>query len=152
MSYEERLKELGITLPPPPRPVAAYVPTVRTGNLLFVSGQVNFLDGKLTHTGKLGAELTVEEGYQACRDAVINALAAIKGELGSLDRVERIVKLVGYVASAPGFHDQPRVVNGASELLVEIFGEAGKHARAAVGAAELPVGAPVEIELIVEVR
>lgn len=152
MGYEDRLKELGLTLPEPPQPVAAYIPAVRSGNLLFISGQLSAKDGRLLHRGKVGAEVTVEEAYQDARQAALNALAVAKAELGTLDNIERVVKLVGYVASAPGFTQQPQVVNGASELLGEVFGEKGKHARAAVGAAELPLGGPVEIELTLEVR
>ncbi len=152
MGYEERLAELGISLPEPPKPVAVYVPAVRYGNLLFISGQLPTKEGKLLYTGKVGSEVTVDEAYQSARQAVLNALAIAKQELGSLDQVERIVKLVGYVASASGFIQQPQVVNGASELLGEIFGENGVHARVAIGAAELPLGAPVEIELTLGVR
>ncbi len=152
MGYEERLAELGITLPEPPSPVAVYVPAVRSGNLLFISGQLSAKDGRLLHRGKVGAEVTVEEAYQDARQAALNALAVAKAELGTLDNIERVIKLVGYVASAPGFTQQPQVVNGASELLGEVFGDNGKHARVAVGAAELPLGGPVEIELILAIR
>jgi len=148
---EARLKELGLTLPSPPRPVAAYVPAIRTGNLIFVSGQLPVRDGELVK-GRVGADLTVEEGYEAARLCVLNALAQVKAELGSLDRVERVVKLVGWVSSAPDFDQQPKVINGASELLEAIFGEKGRHARSAVSAHILPLGAAVEIELIVEAR
>jgi len=151
MSYEAKLVELGITLPPPPKPVATYIPAVLTGQLLFLSGVVPFRDGKLVLEGKLGKDLTVEQGYEAARIALLNALAIVRSELGSLDRVAKVVRLVGYVASAEGFTQQPAVINGASDLLVRIFGEAGRHARAAVGAAGLPLDAPVELELIVEV-
>lgn len=151
MSYEAKLVELGITLPPPPKPVATYIPAVLTGQLLFLSGVVPFRDGKLVLEGKLGKDLTVEQGYEAARIALLNALAIVRSELGSLDRVAKVVRLIGYVASAEGFIQQPAVINGASDLLVRIFGEAGRHARAAVGAAGLPLDAPVELELIVEV-
>lgn len=151
MSYEAKLVELGITLPPPPKPVATYIPAVLTGQLLFLSGVVPFRDGKLVLEGKLGKDLTVEQGYEAARIALLNALAIVRSELGSLDRVAKVVRLIGYVASAEGFTQQPAVINGASDLLVRIFGEAGRHARAAVGAAGLPLDAPVELELIVEV-
>jgi enamine deaminase RidA (YjgF/YER057c/UK114 family) len=150
-SPEARLKALGIELPPPPKPVASYVPAVRTGNLVFLSGQGPVAAGKPTVTGKVGAELTEEQGNRAARATILNSLAVLRAEIGSLDRVRRIVKLVGWVNSAPGFARQPWVINGASDLLVEIFGEAGRHARSAVGANELPLGIPVEIELIVEV-
>jgi len=151
MSYESRLQELGLVLPVPPKPVATYIPAVRTGNLLFLSGVLPSRDGQLVMTGKLGHALSIEQGIEAARIAVLNALAIVKMEAGSLDRVKRIVKMVGHIASAPGFTDQPQVLNGASDLLVEIFGDAGRHARVAVGAAELPRQAPVEIELIVEI-
>jgi enamine deaminase RidA (YjgF/YER057c/UK114 family) len=151
MSYESKLKELGITLPAPPKPLATYIPAVRVGNLLFLSGVLPSRDGQLVMTGKLGQQLSIEQGMEAARVALLNGLAIIRSELGSVDHVKRIVKMVGHVASAPGFTDQPQVLNGASDLLVAVFGEAGRHARVAVGAAELPRQAPVEIELIVEV-
>jgi len=152
VSYEERLSDLGLTLPAPPQPVANYVPVVRTGDLLFLSGVLPSRDGRLIMTGKLGENLTVEQGAEAARVAVLNGLSIVRSEAGSLDRIKRIVKMVGYIASAPGFTEQPQVLNGASDLLVSVFGEAGRHARVAVGAAELPRLAPVEIELIVELR
>jgi enamine deaminase RidA (YjgF/YER057c/UK114 family) len=151
MSYEAIIEQLEITLPAAPKPVANYVPVVRVGDLLFLSGVLPSRDGQLIMTGKLGADLSVEQGMQAAKMAALNALAIVKGEVGSLDRVKRIVKMVGHIASAPGFTDQPQVLNGASDLFVQIFGEAGRHARVAVGAAELPRRAPVEIELIVHV-
>lgn len=150
MSYEKKLSDLGLTLPAPPKPLANYVPVVRTGELLFLSGVLPSRDGRLVMTGKLGENLTVEQGVEAAREAVLNGLSIIRSEAGSLDRVKQIVKMVGYIASAPGFTDLPQVLNGASDLLVSVFGEAGRHARVAVGAAELPRLAPVEIELIVE--
>jgi enamine deaminase RidA (YjgF/YER057c/UK114 family) len=152
MSFEQRLQELGLTLPATPRPVANYVPAVATGKLIFSSGQTPTVDGKLTIQGKLGDTVTIEQGRQAARVALLNCLAGVRSVTGSLDEIVRIVKLNGYVASAEGFGSQPQVVNGASLLLEEIFGEAGKHARASLGMAELPGGAPVELELIVEVR
>lgn len=151
MSYESRLAQLGIELPPPPKPVATYVPAVRAGDLLFLSGVIPFRNGKLALEGKLGEDLTVEQGYEAARLAVLNALSIVRSEIGTLDRVKRIVRLVGYVASAEGFVQQPAVVNGASDLLVKIFEDAGRHARVAVGAVELPLHSPVELELIVQV-
>ena len=151
MSYELRLKELGIGLPAAPKPVANYVPVVRVGDLLFLSGVLPSKEGQLVFTGKLGAEVSIEQGVAAAKLAVLNALAIVKAEAGSLDRVKRIVKMVGHIASAPGFTDQPQVLNGASDLLVAVFGEAGRHARVAVGAAELPRQSPIEIELIVQV-
>jgi len=151
MSYELRLKELGIELPAAPKPVANYVPVVRVGDLLFLSGVLPSKEGQLVMTGKLGADVSIEQGVAAAKLAVLNALAIVKAEAGSLDRVKRIVKMVGHIASAPGFTDQPQVLNGASDLLVAVFGEAGRHARVAVGAAELPRQSPIEIELIVQV-
>lgn len=151
MSYEERLKELGIELPQAPKPVATYIPAVRAGNLLFLSGVLPTQNGQLIYAGKLGRDLTVEQGMQAAKTAVLNALAIAKQELGTLDRITRVVKVVGHVASAEGFTDQPQVLNGASDLLVEIFGDAGRHARVAIGAAELPRRAAVEIEVILAV-
>ncbi|MFO7172777.1 MAG: RidA family protein [Bacillota bacterium] len=151
MSYEARLRELGIALPPAPRPVAAYVPAVKSGNLVYTSGQLPLVEGKLPFTGKVGAGVTLEQGKEAARIAVLNALAVVRETVGSLDRVTRVVKATVFVASAPGFNGQPQVANGASELLQEVFGEAGRHARSAVGVAELPLDAPVEVELVVEV-
>jgi enamine deaminase RidA (YjgF/YER057c/UK114 family) len=151
MSYELRLKELGIELPAAPQPVANYVPVVRVGDLLFLSGVLPSKNGQLVCAGKLGAEISIEQGVETAKLAVLNALAIMKAEVGSLDRVKRVVKMVGHIASAPGFTDQPQVLNGASDLLVAVFGESGRHARVAVGAAELPRQAPIEIELIVQV-
>ena len=150
MSFEARLKELGIELPAPPKPVATYVPAVQAGDLLFLSGVIPVRHGKLTMEGKLGRDLTVEQGYEAARIALLNALSIVRTELGSLDRVKRIVRLVGHVASAEGFVQQPAVINGASDLLVSIFGEAGRHARVAVGSVQLPLNSPVELERIVQ--
>jgi enamine deaminase RidA (YjgF/YER057c/UK114 family) len=150
-SPEARLKALGIELPPPPAPIASYVPAVRTGNLVFLAGQGPLVNGKPTVTGKVGADLTEEAGYKAARATMLTSLAVLRAEIGSLDRVRRVVKLVGWVNSAPGYTRQPWVINGASDLLVEIFGDAGKHARSSVGANELPLNIPVEIEIIVEI-
>jgi enamine deaminase RidA (YjgF/YER057c/UK114 family) len=150
MSYEQKLIQLGLALPAPPKPVANYVPAVRVGNLLFLSGVLPSRDGQLIMTGKLGQNLSIEQGVEAARVAVLNGLSIVQSIAGSLDHVKQIVKMVGYIASAPGFTDQPQVLNGASDLLVSLFGDAGRHARVAVGAAELPRQAPVEIELIVE--
>ena len=149
--YESRLAELQIELPQPPLPMATYVPAVRAGNLLFLSGVLPIRDGELAFSGKLGRDLTVEQGMEAARLALLNALAIAKQEVGSLDRITRVVKVVGHVASAEGFVQQPQVINGASDLLVAIFGEVGRHARVAVGAAELPRGASVEIEVILSI-
>lgn len=151
MSFESRLSELGIELPAVAPPVAAYLPTVQTGNLVFTAGQLPFMGGVLPAIGKVGAEVSADEAQQYARIAVLNALAAISAEVGSINRIRRIVKLVGFVASTPEFTGQPAVINGASELLVEVFGDAGRHARSAVGVAVLPLDAPVELELIVEV-
>jgi enamine deaminase RidA (YjgF/YER057c/UK114 family) len=148
---EARLKALGIELPPAPKPIASYVPSVRTGNLVFLAGQGPLSGGKPTVTGKVGAQLTEEEGAKAARSTMLILLGVLKSEIGSLDRVTRIVKVVGFVNSAPGFTRQPWVMNGASDLLVEIFGDAGRHARSSVGVNELPLNIPVEIEMIVEV-
>lgn len=149
-SAAARLRELGITLPPVTAPLAAYVPAVRTGSLVYTSGQLPMEGGKPTHFGTVGAEVTPEEAKAAARTCALNALAAIDALVG-IDAVVRVVKVVGFVASAPGFSGQPAVVNGASELLGEVFGEAGAHARSAVGVAALPLEVPVEVELIVEV-
>lgn len=150
MTVIERLSELGITLPAVAAPVAAYVPAIRVGDQVWTSGQLPFVDGKLSAVGKLGADITVEQGADYARQAVLNALAAVDALVG-INNVKRVLKIVGFVASADGFAEQPAVVNGASNLIGEIFGEAGAHARSAVGVAELPLSSPVEIEIIVEV-
>jgi enamine deaminase RidA (YjgF/YER057c/UK114 family) len=153
MGAEARLKELNITLPPPGTPMANYVGAVRVGPLLFVSGHGPIrTDGKPSARGKLGRELSVDQGYKVAREVGLNLLATTRASLGSLDRVKRVVKVLGMVASAEGFNEQPKVINGFSDLMVEVFGDAGKHARSAVGMAELPVGIPVEIEMILEVE
>ena len=151
MSASGRLAQLGLTLPAVAKPLAAYVPAVRTGNLVYTSGQLPSVEGALTLTGKVGAEVTPEDAKIAARTCALNALAAVHALVG-VDAVTRVVKVVGFVASAPGFNGQPGVVNGASELLGEGFGDAGVHARSAVGVSELPLDAPVEVELIVEVN
>jgi enamine deaminase RidA (YjgF/YER057c/UK114 family) len=150
MSWTARLAESGVELPEVAAPVAAYVPAVRTGQLVFTSGQLPFVKGSLAATGKVGGEISPEEAKGHARTCALNALAAVDALVG-LDSVVRVVKLVGFVASADGFTGQPAVINGASDLLGEVFGDAGRHARAAVGVAELPLGAPVEVELIVEI-
>jgi enamine deaminase RidA (YjgF/YER057c/UK114 family) len=152
MSVEAKLTELGITLPPAPKPVASYIPAVRAGDLLFLSGTGPFKDGKIVFAGKLGKDLTVEQGYEAAKLTLLNALAIAKQELGSLDQIKRVVRMSGHVASAEGFIQQPAVINGASDLLVQIFGEAGRHARLALGAAELPLNMCIELELILQVK
>ena len=149
---EERLADLGLSLPPVTPPVAAYVPAVRTGIYVYTSGQLPMVDGVLLATGKVGAEVDAESAAQLARRCALNALAAIRAEIGELGEVRRVVKVVGYVASAPGFTGQPQVINGASELLGAVFGDAGRHARSAVGVAVLPLDAPVEVELVVELR
>ena len=151
-SPEERLAELGLTLPSDTPPLAAYVPAVRTGNLVFTSGQLPRIEGELTHVGKVGAEVTAEQAKEAAQACALNAIAAVKAEIGDLANVRRVVKVVGYVASAPDFTGQPGVVNGASELLGKVFGDAGVHARSAVGVAALPLDVPVEVEMVVEVE
>ncbi|WP_240415368.1 RidA family protein [Paenibacillus periandrae] len=149
---EQRLLELGIVLPPSPEPRFTYVPCVQTGNLIYLSGQDCRINGELMYEGKLGTDLTIEQGQEAARQTIINCLAVMKGYLGDLDRVVKIVKMLGLVNSAPGFADQPYVINGASNLLVDVFGDNGKHARSAIGTNELPFHTPVEIEIIAEIR
>jgi enamine deaminase RidA (YjgF/YER057c/UK114 family) len=151
-SPAERLAALGLTLPPVAAPVAAYVPAVRTGGFVYTSGQLPTVDGKLPAVGKVGAEVSAADAAGMARTCALNALAAAASAAGGLDAIGRIVKVTGFVASAPGFSGQPQVVNGASELLIEVFGEDGRHARSAVGVAELPLNAPVEVELIAELR
>ncbi|MFF4774641.1 RidA family protein [Microtetraspora fusca] len=149
---EQRIADLGLTLPEVVAPLAAYVPAVRTGDYVYTSGQLPMVGGKLAVTGKVGAEVSAEEAAAQARICALNALAAVKSVVGDLSNVVRIVKVVAFVASAPGFTGQPQVANGASELLGEILGDAGKHARSAVGVAVLPMDAPVEVELVAEVR
>jgi len=149
---EERIAELGITLPDVPKPRWAYRPCVRSGNLLFISGQIATEAGRILHPGKLGREVDLASGVEAARGAAISALAIVRKELGSLDNVAQVVKLTVFVASAEGFGEQPTVGNGASELLRDVFGEAGLGARSAVGMAELPLGASVEVEFIFEAK
>jgi enamine deaminase RidA (YjgF/YER057c/UK114 family) len=150
-AVEERLAALGATIPQVAAPVAAYVPAVRSGSLVFTSGQLPLVDGQLMGTGLVGADVTADEAHAMAAQCALNAIAAIRALIGDLDAVTRVVKVVGFVASAPGFTGQPGVVNGASELLGAAFGEAGVHARSAVGVAALPLGAPVEVEVIVEI-
>jgi enamine deaminase RidA (YjgF/YER057c/UK114 family) len=151
MEVEAMLSELGLTLPEPPQPVGAYLPAQQAGELLFLSGTTCYKDGHLLYTGRLGAELTVEEGYLAARQTALNLLSVIKAALGDLDRVERVIKLNGYVNSAPDFDRQPAVINGASDLLEKIYGPQGKHARTSIGVSDLPGHIPVEIEMVVQV-
>jgi enamine deaminase RidA (YjgF/YER057c/UK114 family) len=152
ISPEQKLKEIGIVLPAAPAALGAYVPCVQAGNLLFLSGQLPLREGKLLRVGRLGESVSVSDAQEDARQAVMNALSNVKAFLGNLDRVAGCVKVSGYVASAPDFTDQPKVLNAASELLREIFGEQGRHARAAVGVSVLPLNSPLEIDFIFEVR
>lgn len=152
MTPEDKLKELRIDLPEAPNPLGSYVPAVKTGNLIFLSGMLPLVGGKLIRRGKVGEQITIDEATEDARVAVLNALSALRSYMGSLDAVKRCVKITGYVASAPDFTGQPKVLNAASELLYEIFGGAGRHARAAVGVSVLPMNAPVEIEFIFEIK
>ena len=151
MTPEEKLAALGLPLPPAPKPVGSYIPCVRTGRLVYVSGQLPTRGGELIATGHVGRDVSLETAQACARQAALNALAAVAAEVGGLRNVARVVRLTGHVASAPGFTDQARVMNAASDLMAEVFGDAGRHSRAALGAAELPLGAPVELEMIVEV-
>ena len=152
MTVEEKLRAMGLELPEPPKPVASYVQCVRTGNLVFVSGQVPRVQGELPYRGKVGAELSIEQGQQAARACALNALSQVKQEIGDLARLRRVVKLTVFVASANGFQEQPKVADGASQLLAELLGEKGKPARGTVGVNELPLGIAVEMDMIVEVE
>ena len=152
MSVEERVKELGIILPVPAKPVAEYVPVKQVGKLLYISGQDCKKDGKLLSEGKVGKELSVEQGQEAARQCMVNALGVLKQYLGNLDEIKQVVKVLGFVNSADGFVLQPAVINGGSKLLVEVFGEEGRHSRSAISSNELPFNTPVEIELIVEIK
>ena len=151
MEIENKLKALGIVLPDPPTPAANYIGYVRIGNLLFIGGNIGRIDGVIKYRGKVGAEISVEQAYDAARNCALNHLAIMKSALGDLDKVERIVKVLGYVNVAPGFVDMPKVVNGESDLLVQVFGEKGQHTRAAIGVASLSQDAPVENEITVQV-
>ncbi len=149
---EDRLKQAGYTLPSPPKPVASYIPYVRTGNLLFISGQIPIKDGKPAYTGKVGDALDVETAQEAARLCVVNALAVARSALSDLRRVKRVVRAVGHVAASDGFTDVHVVTNGASDLLADVFGDSGRHSRLALGAAELPLNVPFELDLILEVE
>ena len=151
MSPEDRLKELGIELPEAPKPLGAYVPCVQTGNLIFLSGILPLKNGKLMKTGKVGEHIRTEEAREEARTAAMNALSILRGYIGSLNKVKRCVKITGYIASASSFTDQPKVLNAASDFIFEIFGETGRHARAAIGVNVLPLNSPVEIEFIFEI-
>ena len=152
MDPEARLEQLGIELPAPPTPVGSYTTAVRSGNLLFLSGTTCYVDGGLLYKGKVGESVTLDQAYAAARQTALNLLSVTKAELGSLNRVERVVKINGYVNSAPGFDQQPAVINGASDVMVAVFGDRGVHARTSVGVSELPGQIPVEIEMVVQVR
>ena len=152
MRVEDKLKELGIQVPEAAKPVAAYVPAVKSGDTVYTSGQIPFVAGELQFKGKVGREISTEQGYEAAKVCAINCLAAIKSLIGSLDQIENVVKVVGFVNSAPGYSEQPKVINGASELIGKVFGPAGSHARSAVGVAELPLDAAVEVEMIVKIK
>lgn len=147
-----RLRDLGYELPPVPKPAGSYVPATRSGVLIFTAGQLPFRDGDLAFSGKVGYGVSVDDAQEAARLCALNALAAAAAEAGGLDEIARVIKVTGYVASAPGFEGQPQVLNGASDLIGGVFGDAGLHARSAVGVAELPLGAPVEVEIVVEAR
>lgn len=151
MNPSQRLKELGFTVPTASKPLAAYIPAVKTGNLIFTAGQLPLVDGQMAGVGKVGGEISVERGRELAEIAALNALAAVE-TITSIDNILRIVRVVGYVNGVPGFTNQPAVINGASELFVKIWEDAGRHARSAIGVAELPLNAPVEIELTVEIR
>jgi enamine deaminase RidA (YjgF/YER057c/UK114 family) len=151
MSAEDKLAELGLELPDPPAPAGAYVRAKRAGNLIFVAGQIPMVKGELKYVGRVGDDLTLEDGYEAARICALNALSILKAEAGSLDGIRQLVRVAGFVRSAEGFTDQPKVINGASELLAEVLGDRGKHARLAIGSNELPLGVAVELEVIAEV-
>jgi len=150
--YETKLSEMGITLPDVPMPLAAYIPAQRAGDLVYTSGQIPLKAGELVFKGKVGADLTEEQAYEAAKLCAVNCLSAIKSLIGSLDKIEQIIKVTGFVNSAPGFFSQPKVINGASDFFLEVFGDAGRHARAAVGVCELPIDAAVEVEVIVKLK
>ncbi|MCK4274928.1 MAG: RidA family protein [Phycisphaerae bacterium] len=152
MTRKQKINRLGFELPGVAEPIGSYVPALRTGNLVFTAGQIPTRDGKLIAAGKVPTDVSLQEAQAAARQCVLNALAAVEAEIGSLDDIVRIVRLNVFVNSAPGFTDQAKVANGASDLLLDIFSEAGRHTRCAVGAAELPLGAPVELDLIVQIR
>ncbi|MBV6420282.1 MAG: hypothetical protein DAHOPDDO_01523 [Ignavibacteriaceae bacterium] len=150
--FEEKIKQLGITIPDPVKPLAAYIPAMQVGNLVMTSGQVPIANGAVKFHGKVGRDLTEDEGRDAAKLCAINCLSAVKSVIGNLDKIKRVLKLTVFIASAEGFTAQPKVANGASEFIGEIFGEAGKHVRSAVGVSELPLNSAVEIEMIVEIK
>lgn len=149
---EEKIKSMGLEIPEAPKPVAAYVPAVKVDNYVYTSGQIPFVNGELKYQGKVGKEVSEEEAYQAAKICALNCLSVIKGVIGDLDRIEQVVKINGFVASSEGFDMQPKVINGASELIGEIFGQKGQHARAAVGVNQLPLNSSCEVEMIVKVK
>jgi enamine deaminase RidA (YjgF/YER057c/UK114 family) len=149
---EERLAELGYQLPEPPKPLAVYIPAISNDKLVFTAGQIPLLNGELKYKGKVGYDLTLEQGYEAAKLCALNCLSVIKGEIRDLDKIERILKVTVFVNSADGFTDQPKVANGASEFLGEVFGESGKHVRSAVGVNELPIDSAVEVEMIAQLK
>jgi len=150
--FEEKIKKMGITIPEVVKPLAAYIPAMQVGNLVMTSGQVPISEGKVKYSGKVGSDLSEEEGKEAAKLCALNCLSAIKSVIGNLDKIKRVVKLTVFVSSAEGFTAQPKVANGASEFIGEIFGDAGKHVRSAVGVSELPLNSAVEIEMIVEIK
>lgn len=152
MSYEAKLKEMGLQLPEAPKPVAAYVPAVKIQGYVYTSGQIPFVNGELKYNGKVGGGVSESDAYEAAKVCALNCLSVIKAQIGSLDKVERVVKVVGFVNSAAGFNMQPKVINGASEFIGEVFGDAGQHARSAVGVNELPLDATVEVEMIIKYK
>lgn len=152
MDVYEKLKKLGFTLPKPPSALGKYVPVKLIGNIAYTSGQGPIVDGKPVFTGKLGIDLSIEQGQKAARLCVLNALAVLEAKIGNLNRVTNVIKVLGFVASAPGFSDQPIVINGGSQLLIDVFNERGEHARSAIGTNELPGNIPVEIEVIFEIK
>jgi enamine deaminase RidA (YjgF/YER057c/UK114 family) len=151
MSPEDKLKELGIKLPEAPKPLGSYIPSVQTGNVFYLSGMLPLINGKLVRTGRVGESVSLDEAREDAKAATINALSVLKSTIGNLDKVKRCIKINGYIASAPDFTEQPKVLNAASDLIFEVFGEAGRHARAAVGVNVLPLNSPIEIEFIFEV-
>ena len=151
MKIEERIRELNLEIPETVKPIGAYLPALLSGNYIYVSGQLPFLNGELVHPGLLGSDVTIEQGFEAARICALNSLSAIKSVFSDLDKIKRIVKINGYVSSERGFNDQPKIINGASEFFFQVFGESGRHARSAVGVPVLPMGSCVELDLIAEI-
>ncbi len=150
--FEAKLKEMGIVVPEPVKPLASYIPAKQVGDFVYTSGQIPMVAGALKYTGKVGASVTEEQGAECAKICAINCLSAIKGVIGDLDKIESVVKVTGFVNSAPGFNAQPKVINGASDFLGEVFGDAGQHSRSAVGVSDLPIDSPVEVEIIVKLK